>query len=229
MSTVISLIPASAPAVPLALTPYAQRTIQRALNLLDKHLRQPGVSFLSATETRDWLRLKMAVLEREEFVALFLDNQHQLLACETLFTGTINHTQVYPREVVKAALKYNAAAMLVAHCHPSGHAEPSDSDRRITERLKQALDLVDIRLLDHLVVGGVQYILLAAAFAAQHLSVNVEAELGIHGVLFQKLMGSVMGSVRHARSPCRGAGRQWPGSPGPSGGATPESTSCRCA
>ena len=153
MSTVISLIPASAPAVPLALTPYAQRTIQRALNLLDKHLRQPGVSFLSATETRDWLRLKMAVLEREEFVALFLDNQHQLLACETLFTGTINHTEVHPREIVKAALRHNAAAVILAHNHPSGAAEPSKADRLITSNLQNTLRLVDIRTLDHLIVG----------------------------------------------------------------------------
>lgn len=153
MSTVISLIPASAPAVPLALTPYAQRTIQRALNLLDKHLRQPGVSFLSATETRDWLRLKMAVLEREEFVALFLDNQHQLLACETLFTGTINHTEVHPREIVKAALRHNAAAVNLAHNHPSGMAEPSRADRLLTSNLQNTLLLVDVRVLDHLIIG----------------------------------------------------------------------------
>lgn len=153
MSTVISLIPASAPVVPLALTPYSQRTIQRALNLLDKHLRQPGVSFLSATETRDWLRLKMAVLEREEFVALFLDNQHQLLACETLFTGTINHTEVHPREIVKAALRHNAAAVILAHNHPSGMAEPSRADRLLTSNLQNTLLLVDVRVLDHLIIG----------------------------------------------------------------------------
>ncbi|WP_407302199.1 DNA repair protein RadC [Raoultella planticola] len=110
---------------------------------------------------RDWLRLQLASLEREEFTALFLDNQHRLIAHETLFTGTINHTQVHPREVVKAALKHNAAAILVAHCHPSRHAEPSDADRRITERLRQALDLMDIRLLDHLVVGGMEIVSLA--------------------------------------------------------------------
>ena len=133
MSTVISLIPASAPAVPLALTPYAQRTIQRALNLLDKHLRQPGVSFLSATETRDWLRLKMA--------------------CETLFTGTINHTEVHPREIVKAALRHNAAAVILAHNHPSGMAEPSRADRLLTSNLQNTLLLVDVRVLDHLIIG----------------------------------------------------------------------------
>ena len=89
---------------------------------------------------------------------LFLDNQHRLIAYETLFTGTINHTQVHPREVVKAGLKHNCAAVIVAHSHPSGEAEPSQADRKITECLKQALDLVDIRLLDHLVVGGIDIV-----------------------------------------------------------------------
>ncbi|EAA6407580.1 hypothetical protein DNY65_04755 [Salmonella enterica subsp. enterica serovar Moroto] len=153
MSTAISLIPVSTPAVPPALTPYAQRTIQRAVSLLDKHLRQPGVSFLSATETRDWLRLKMGGLEREEFMVLFLNNQHQLLACETLFTGTINHTEVYPREIVKAALRYNAAAVILAHNHPSGTAEPSRADRLITSNLQNTLLLVDVRILDHFIIG----------------------------------------------------------------------------
>lgn len=153
MSTAISLIPVSTPAVQPALTPYAQRTIQRAVSLLDKHLRQPGVSFLSATETRDWLRLKMAGLEREEFMVLFLNNQHQLLACETLFTGTINHTEVYPREIVKAALRYNAAAVILAHNHPSGTAEPSRADRLITSNLQNTLLLADVRILDHFIIG----------------------------------------------------------------------------
>lgn len=139
----------------------AQQTIREALTLLERQLREPGASFTSSHVVRDWLRLQLATQDREEFTALFLDNQHRLIAHETLFTGTINHTQVHPREVVKAALKHNAAAILVAHCHPSGHAEPSDADRRITERLRQALDLVDIRLLDHLVVGGMEIVSLA--------------------------------------------------------------------
>ncbi len=143
------------------LAPTDQQTIRTALSLLECQLREPGASFTSSHAVRDWLRLQLATLEREEFTALFLNNQHRLIAHETLFTGTINHTQVHPREVVKAALKHNAAAILVAHCHPSGHAEPSDADRRITERLRQALDLMDIRLLDHLVVGGMEIVSLA--------------------------------------------------------------------
>ena len=147
--------------LPGEMTPQDRRLIQRALRALDRHLHEPGVAFTSTHAVREWLRLHMAALEREEFRVLYLDNQNQLIAHETLFTGTINHTQVHPREVVKAALKHNAAAILVAHCHPSGHAEPSDADRRITERLRQALDLMDIRLLDHLVVGGMEIVSLA--------------------------------------------------------------------
>lgn len=134
----------------------AQQTIRKALTLLECQLREPGASFTSSHAVRDWLRLQLASLEREEFTALFLDNQHRLIAYETLFTGTINHTQVHPREVVKAGLKHNCAAVSVAHCHPSGNAEPSKADRQVTTRIQQALELVDIRLLDHLVVGGME-------------------------------------------------------------------------
>ena len=136
----------------------AQHTIREALTLLERQLREPGASFTSSHAVRDWLRLQLASLEREEFTALFLDNQHRLIAHETLFTGTINHTQVHPREVVKSGLKHNCAAVIVAHCHPSGLAEPSNADRQVTTRIQQALGLVDIRLLDHLVVGGMDII-----------------------------------------------------------------------
>lgn len=136
----------------------AQQTIREALTLLERQLHEPGASFTSGSSVRDWLRLQLTSLEREEFVALFLDNQHRLITHETLFTGTINHTQVHPREVVKSGLKHNAAAVIVAHCHPSGLAEPGQADRQITERLRQALNLVDIRLLDHLVVGGMDIV-----------------------------------------------------------------------
>lgn len=141
-----------------ALPPAEQQTIREALTLLERQLRDPGASFTSSHAVRDWLRLQLASLEREEFIALFLDNQHCLIAHETLFTGTINHTQVHPREVVKSGLKHNCAAVIVAHCHPSGLAEPSHADRQVTTRIQQALGLVDIRLLDHLVVGGMDII-----------------------------------------------------------------------
>jgi len=140
------------------LPPSEQQTIREALTLLARQLREPGMSFTSSHDVRDWLRLQLASLEREEFTAIFLDNQHRLISHETLFTGTINHTQVHPREVVKAGLKHNCAAVIVAHCHPSGLAEPSNADRQITTRIQQALELVDIRLLDHLVVGGMDVV-----------------------------------------------------------------------
>ena len=140
------------------LAPADQQTVREALTLLERQLREPGASFTSSHAVRDWLRLQLASLEREEFTALFLDNQHRLIAHETLFTGTINHTQVHPREVVKSGLKHNCAAVIVAHCHPSGLAEPSNADRQVTTRIQQALGLVDIRLLDHLVVGGMEIV-----------------------------------------------------------------------
>lgn len=138
------------------LAPSDQQTIREALILLKCQLREPGASFTSSQAVRDWLRLNLTTLEREAFNVLWLDNQHRLTAHDTLFLGTINSITVHPREVVKAGLKHNAAAVILAHNHPSGEAEPSDADRRITARLKQALELVDIRLLDHLVVGGTE-------------------------------------------------------------------------
>ncbi|QDI87353.1 DNA repair protein RadC [Salmonella enterica subsp. enterica serovar Javiana] len=143
-------LPLFAATLPLA----AQQTIREALTLPERQLREPGAAFTSTQAARDWLRLQLSTLEREEFIVLWLDNQHRLIAHETLFRGTISHTEVHPREVVKSGLKHNAAAALVAHCHPSGEAEASKADRLITERLKQALELVDIHLLDHLVIGG---------------------------------------------------------------------------
>nr|WP_312805793.1 DNA repair protein RadC [Atlantibacter hermannii] len=132
----------------------ARRTIKRAIRLLETYLRQPGVILNSPEQVRDWLRLKLCGMEREVFMVLFLDNQHRLIAHDTLFSGTLSSVGVHPREVVKSALKHNAAAVTLAHNHPSGLAEPSQSDRRITEKLQQALALIDVRVLDHLVTGS---------------------------------------------------------------------------
>ncbi|EEE2765306.1 DNA repair protein RadC [Salmonella enterica] len=142
-------LPLFAATLPLA----AQHTIREALTLLENQLREPGASFTSTQAARDWLRLRMAGLEREEFMVLYLDNQHRLIAHETLFSGTVNRTEVHPREVLKRALHFNAAAVILAHNHPSGDPAPSPEDRAITERLVQALALVDIRVPDHLIVG----------------------------------------------------------------------------
>ena len=100
------------------------------------------------------LLCKLAGQEREQFLALFLDNRHRVIASEVLSEGTIDGASVYSREVVKAALRHNAAAAIFAHNHPSGIPEPSQADQRLTQRLVKALELVDIRVLDHIVVGG---------------------------------------------------------------------------
>src|SRR5690606_39095792 len=100
-----------------------------------------------------FLRMKLAHQEREVFAVIFLDARHKLICYEELFFGTIDAAAVYPREVVKAALKINASAAIFAHNHPSGYAEPSLSDKQITKQLIDALKLVDIRVLDHVVVG----------------------------------------------------------------------------
>ncbi|THE38940.1 hypothetical protein DJ535_10240 [Citrobacter murliniae] len=134
----------------------AQRSVKRALTLLDRHLRETGVAFTSTQAARDWLKLKMAGLEHEEFMVLYLNQQNQLIAHETLFTGSISSTEVHPREVVKRALYFNAAAVILAHNHPSGDTTPSQDDKAVTQRLVQALQLVDIRVPDHLIVGGTQ-------------------------------------------------------------------------
>jgi DNA repair protein RadC len=108
----------------------------------------------SPQAVRDYLRLLLAGRPYEVFVGIFLDSQNRLLAAEELFRGTLAQTSVYPREVVKAALAWNAAAMIFAHNHPSGLAEPSRADELLTQALKQALALVDIRTLDHFVIAG---------------------------------------------------------------------------
>jgi len=103
---------------------------------------------------REFLQLSLSARPNEVFVALFLDAQNRLIASEELFQGTLTQTSVYPREVVKAALRYNAAAVIFAHNHPSGVAEPSRADELLTQSLKQALSLVEIKTLDHFIVAG---------------------------------------------------------------------------
>lgn len=122
---------------------------------LQEELRRESV-LNAPTAVRDCLRIHFAGREYESFVALFLDAQHRLIIIDELFRGTLTQTSVYPREVVKAALRENAAAVIFAHNHPSGVAEPSASDRLLTTALKQALALVDVRVLDHFIVAGAE-------------------------------------------------------------------------
>ena len=123
--------------------------------ILETHLRRPfGEAFNSPEAVRAYLTMKLAREESEQFVVMFLDAQNRLIEAETMFCGTLTQASVYPREVVKRALHHNAAAVILAHNHPSGVAEPSQSDRILTDTLKQALSLVDVRILDHFIVAG---------------------------------------------------------------------------
>ncbi|OED86160.1 RadC family protein [Vibrio cyclitrophicus] len=126
--------------------------LERAAYALAAKYKREG-TFTNPTNVKEYLKLKLGAHDREVFAVMFLDNQHQLIEFEELFFGTIDAASIYPREVLKAALNHNAAAVVFAHNHPSGIAEPSQADRRITQRLVDALKLVDIRVLDHIVVG----------------------------------------------------------------------------
>lgn len=127
--------------------------LELARRALVEELRS-GDLLSSPEAVRDWLRLQLAGRPHEVFCALWLDNRNRLLAFEELFRGTLAQTSVYPREVVKHALAHNAAAVVFAHNHPSGAAEPSRADEALTQALKQALALVEVKVLDHFVVAG---------------------------------------------------------------------------
>lgn len=139
------------------LGPAKSAQLQAVLELARRSLREeirrdPALS--SPDKVRDYLKMTLAYREHEVFMALFLDAQNRLLTADELFRGTLTQTSVYPREVVKRALAVNAASVIFAHNHPSGVAEPSRSDELLTASLKQALGLVDVRVLDHLIVAG---------------------------------------------------------------------------
>jgi DNA repair protein RadC len=134
---------------------YAQ--LQAVLEMARRTLKEKitnGNALNSPSAVREYLRLKLQALPHEVFVALFLDAQNRVIEIEDLFRGTLTQTSVYPREVVKRALHHNAGAVIFAHNHPSGVAEPSHADETLTQALKQALALVDVRVLDHFIVAG---------------------------------------------------------------------------
>lgn len=128
--------------------------ILKALAVLDSRLREPGECLTSPGAVRAFLMLHLAELEHEAFVVLFLNAQNRFVAYQELFRGTLTQTSVYPREVVKAALRLNAGAVIFAHNHPSGLSEPSRADEVLTGSLKSALSVVDVRVLDHFIVAG---------------------------------------------------------------------------
>jgi len=126
--------------------------IHAARSAINRRFRR-GKALSSPADSRDFLKLRLAHLEHEVFAVLWLDNRHCVLGFEELFRGTIDGSSVYPREVVKSALNSNAAACILAHNHPSGVSTASNADRSITSRLKKALSLIDVRVLDHIIIG----------------------------------------------------------------------------
>lgn len=147
IQSVIGLGPAKTAQL-LAVLAIAKRALAQQMRQRD-YMGSPGA-------VREYLRLHLANRDREFFVALYLDAQNRVLKLEELFSGTLTQTSVFPRDVVRKGLEHNAAAVIFAHNHPSGLAEPSRADELLTQALKQALALVDIKVLDHLVVGGDQ-------------------------------------------------------------------------
>jgi len=131
----------------------ADEVLSQARRVLCQRVRR-GATMSSPQAVKDHLRLEIGALEHEVFCVLFLDAQHRIILLKQMFRGTVTQTSVYPREVVKEALAQNAAAVILAHNHPSGAPEPSRADEYLTQTLKTALVLVDVRVLDHLVVGA---------------------------------------------------------------------------
>jgi DNA repair protein RadC len=130
--------------------------LQGALELGERYLEcrlRRGTPLGSPADTRRFLSARLRRHEHEVFACLFLDNRHRLICFEELFRGTVNGASVHPREIAKRALHHNAAAVIIAHNHPSGVAEPSQADRAITGRIREAMALIDVRLMDHFVVG----------------------------------------------------------------------------
>ena len=132
----------------------ADEVIGTALAILRSRLNKPGAALESPYAVRDYLRLTLAAETSEKFGCLFLDSKHRVLSLDLLFQGTIDAAAVYPREIVKAALRHNAAAMILVHNHPSGSVKPSAADRHLTSRIKEAVGHIDVRVLDHFIIGG---------------------------------------------------------------------------
>jgi len=132
-----------------------EQIVDLALGVLERRLRRlrPTTPFETPEAAATYLQLKLADREREIVAVLLLNNKHRLIEYRELFHGTVDGSSLYPREVVKAALAANAAGVILAHNHPSGDPEPSQADKDATDRLKRALALIDVRLLDHLVIG----------------------------------------------------------------------------
>lgn len=133
-----------------------EQIIAEALEILGRRLALPAAYASSPEAVRQFLMLKLGAEEREVFAVVWLDTQLGILKYDELFFGTLNATSVYPREVVKSALRHNAASVVLVHNHPSGYTEPSQADIHLTSMLSQALGLIDVRVIDHIIVSGNQ-------------------------------------------------------------------------
>jgi DNA repair protein RadC len=129
------------------------RIVRQAIAILEKRIFRDGPKLLSSAAVYDYLRLKLIPEPNEVFSVIYLDGQQRALAYEPLFKGSVSGTAVYPRVVVQRALALNCQALIICHQHPSGMTEPSAEDRALTERLRRALELIDVRVLDHLIIG----------------------------------------------------------------------------
>lgn len=136
------------------LTPVTEKDILTMANQLAKNRLAKGNVIERPSSAFIYLQTLMSQYEREVFGAIFLDNQHRIISFEEIFLGTLNVTNIHPREVVKKALAVNAAAVIFVHNHPSGDPEPSEADKKITVQLRETLNLIDVRVLDHIVVGA---------------------------------------------------------------------------
>lgn len=137
------------------------KIIARALRILEERAKYNEQTLGTPTDVKNYLRLKLGEVEHEVFCCVWLDSQHKVIDFEEMFRGTISQTSVYPREIVKAALRHNAAAVIFAHNHPSGVLEPSSADIQLTSTLKKTLDMVDVRTLDHFIVSAAGIVSLA--------------------------------------------------------------------
>ena len=145
---------AQAPAVIMS-TQHEQAVIMAALAIVEARLKAVTLTVNSPEPVKNFLKLQLGALEREVFGVMFLNAQHRMIAFEIMFQGTLTQTSVYPREVARKALEHNAACVVLAHNHPSGVVEPSPADKMLTSTLERALSLVDVKVLDHIIVGGV--------------------------------------------------------------------------
>ncbi len=135
------------------LTARERSVMDRALGIVGRHLRERAALY-SVAAVKDYICLQLGGEPAEHFAVLFLDSQHAVIAFERMFAGTLTYTSVYPREIVRAALAHHAAAVVLAHNHPSGSVQPSQADEALTRVIREALAPVDVRVLDHVIVGG---------------------------------------------------------------------------